>query len=101
EVVLTLAPGEAAEIKLTMKAGETAQYEWAVQSGNLNSDLHGDGKGGQATSYRKGRAEAGNAGELTAAFDGAHGWFWRNGGDADVQLTLRVRGAYTEVKRVI
>lgn len=101
EVTLTLAPGEAAEIKLVMKFGETAAYAWTAKSGALNSDLHGDGKGGQATSYRKGRAEVADSGELTAAFDGAHGWFWRNRGDAPVELVLQVRGEYAELKRVI
>ncbi len=101
EVTLTLAPGEAAEIKLVMKSGETADYAWTTKSGALNSDLHGDGQGGQATSYRKGRAEAADSGELTAAFDGSHGWFWRNRGDAPVELVLQVRGEYAELKRVI
>lgn len=101
EVTLTLAPGEAAEIKIVMKSGETAGYAWTAKSGALNSDLHGDGKGGQATSYRKGRAEAADSGELTAAFDGSHGWFWRNRGDAPVELVLQVRGEYAELKRVL
>jgi hypothetical protein len=101
EVTLPLAPGEAAEIKLVMRAGETAGYAWAAKSGALNSDLHGDGKGGQATSYRKGRAESSDSGDLTAAFDGSHGWFWRNRGDAPVELVLHVKGQYAEVKRVL
>lgn len=100
EVTLMLAPGEAAEIKLKMQAGETAGYAWTAKSGVLNSDLHGDGQGGQATSYRKGRAEASDSGDLTAAFDGFHGWFWRNRGDAPVELILQVKGQYAEMKRV-
>jgi hypothetical protein len=101
EVVLTLAPGEAAEVKLTMLSGASAQFEWATNAGHLNSDLHGDGKGGLATSYRKGRTEAENSGTLTAAFDGAHGWFWRNRSEETVTLTLRVNGDYSAVKRVL
>ncbi len=101
EVTLTLAPGEAAEVKLVMKAGETAAYAWTAKRGVLNSDLHGDGKGGLETSYRKGRAEASDSGDLTAAFDGVHGWFWRNRGDAPVELQLQVKGQYAEVKRVL
>lgn len=101
EVALTLAPGEAAEVKLVMKAGETASYVWTAKSGALNSDLHGDGKGGQSTSYRKGRAEVSDRGDLTAAFDGSHGWFWRNRGDAPVELVLQVKGQYSGVKRVL
>jgi len=101
EVVLTLKPGEAAEIKLVMKAGETAGYMWIVDQGRLNSDLHGDNTNGQFISYRKGRAESTDAGEFTATFDGAHGWFWRNRSDVNVELTLRVKGEYSEVKRVL
>jgi hypothetical protein len=101
EVVLTLAPGEAAEIKLVMKQGETADYDWRVDQGHVNSDLHGDGTSGQSTSYRKGRAEASDSGELTAAFDGSHGWFWRNRSNVPVTMTLRASGAYSEIKRVI
>lgn len=101
ETVLTLAPGEAAEVKLIMKSGETATYEWTTDQGYLNSDLHGDGTVGQSTSYRKGRAETGDAGNLTAAFNGAHGWFWRNRSEVPVTMTLRTKGAYSEIKRVL
>jgi hypothetical protein len=37
---------------------------------------------------------------LVAAFDGTHGWFWRNRGTADVTVTLVVRGPYTEMIRL-
>lgn len=100
-VTLTLAPGEAAEVKLVMNAGDTATYAWSADAGHLNSDLHGDGTRGQSTSYRRGRAETEDAGGLTAAFDGSHGWFWRNRSDVSVELTLNARGAYSEVKRVL
>lgn len=100
-VTLTLAPGEAAEVKLVMKAGETTTYAWRVDNGHLNSDLHGDGTRGQSTSYRKGRAETEDTGDFTAAFDGSHGWFWRNRSDVSVELTLDTKGAYSEVKRVL
>ena len=101
EVTLTLAPGEAAEIKLVMKLGETSRYEWRVDQGHVNSDLHGDGTAGQSTSYRKGRAESSDTGELTAAFDGSHGWFWRNRSDVTVKVMLQTRGDYSQLKRVL
>ena len=37
---------------------------------------------GASSSYTKGRGVAGDKGVLTAAFDGDHGWFWRNRGSA-------------------
>ncbi|PKP82541.1 MAG: transmembrane anchor protein [Alphaproteobacteria bacterium HGW-Alphaproteobacteria-18] len=101
EVLLTLAPGQAAEIKLVMKQGEAAGYDWVVDRGHVNSDLHGDGTSGQSTSYRKGRAEQGDSGKLTAAFDGSHGWFWRNRSDVSVTIRLRTNGTYSELKRVV
>jgi hypothetical protein len=98
EITFTLEPGQGIEIKLVMEEGAVAPFEWAVEGGEVNFDLHGDGSGNEI-SYEKGRAVAEAAGELTAAFTGNHGWFWRNRGDAPVSVTLRVMGAYSEIKR--
>lgn len=95
---LTLTPGQGVEIKLVMKAGAKADYSWTVSGGVVNFDTHGDG-GGKSISYEKGRAVPGDDGVLEAAFDGNHGWFWRNRGSADVTLTLKTSGAYAEIKR--
>lgn len=95
---LTLTPGQGAEIKLVMKAGAKADYSWTVAGGVVNFDTHGDG-GGKSISYEKGRAVPGDDGVLEAAFDGNHGWFWRNRGSADVTLTLTTSGAYADIKR--
>jgi len=100
-VVLVLKPGEAAEIKLEMNKDDLAGYEWTTNQGHLNSDLHADGASGEFTSYRKGSKEESDAGELRALFDGAHGWFWRNRSKVDVEVTLRVKGTYGEIKRVV
>jgi hypothetical protein len=98
EITFALEPGQGIEIKLVMVEGAVAPFEWMVEGGEVNFDLHGDGSG-NSISYEKGRAVPAAAGELTAAFTGNHGWFWRNRGDAPVSVTLRVAGAYTEVKR--
>lgn len=98
EITFALEPGEGIEIKLVMEDGAVAQYDWAVTGGAVNYDTHGDGSG-NTISYEKGRAVEADAGELTAAFTGNHGWFWRNRGDAPVDVTLRVAGAYSEIKR--
>ena len=98
EITFALEPGQGIEIKLVMEGGAVAPFEWAVAGGVVNFDLHGDGSGDEI-SYEKGRAVAQAAGELTAAFPGNHGWFWRNRGDAAVSVTLRVAGAYSEIKR--
>jgi hypothetical protein len=100
EISVTLAPGEGAEVKLTMQQGARTRYEWTVSGGVVNYDLHGDGRG-NATSYQQGRGAPGRSGELEAAFDGSHGWFWRNRGTSEVTVTLRVVGAHTDIRRVV
>ncbi len=100
EISVTLAPGEGAEVKLTMQEGARTRYEWSVTGGVVNYDLHGDGRG-NSTSYQQGRGVPGHSGEFEAAFDGNHGWFWRNRGTSEVTVTLRVVGAHTDIRRVI
>ena len=100
EISITLAPGQGTEVKLVMEEGARARFQWTANGGRLNYDTHGDG-GGQSISYEKGRGVPGDEGELVAAFDGNHGWFWRNRSDADVTLTLRTEGAYRELKRLL
>lgn len=99
EMSVTLKPGQGAEIKLRMKQGEKTDYSWSA-TGKVNYDLHGDG-GGKETSYRKGRGVARDEGTFTAGFDGQHGWFWRNRTNADVTVTVKVKGDYTEIRRLM
>lgn len=97
EVSYTLPPGEGIEVKLVMEEGQTARFEWTANGGVVNYDTHGDGSG-QKVSYEQGRAVPEQAGDLTAAFTGNHGWFWRNRTDAPVTVTLRTGGDYAEMK---
>lgn len=99
EMSVTLKPGQGAEIKLEMKQGAKATYSWTA-TGDVNYDLHGDG-GGKETSYKKGRGTAQDEGRFTAAFDGAHGWFWRNRTNKDVTVTVKANGQYAAMKRVM
>lgn len=100
QMTITLKPGEATEIKLAMKKGAKVEYTWTAAGGVVNFDMHGDGSG-QQTSYEKGRGEASAKGVLEAAFDGNHGWFWRNRDKADVTVTLRTNGTYSDIKRMM
>ena len=100
EITFTLAPGQGAEVKLVMDEGAVAEFQWIVDGGIANYDLHGDG-GGKSIAYQKGRGVPGHEGKLEAAFTGNHGWFWRNRDDQPIKVTLRVRGNYVEMKRVI
>ncbi|MDP3190792.1 transmembrane anchor protein [Rhodoferax sp.] len=99
EMSFTLKPGEGMEVKMRMKEGEKTVFAWAVEGGMVNYDTHGDSIG-RSISYEKGRAVSSDDGDLIAAFTGNHGWYWRNRGEADVQLVLRTRGEYSAIKRV-
>lgn len=97
EITFTLAPGETAEWKLVMSAGQTAEYRMTVEGGRVNFDLHGHGSG-QSVTYEKARGSTGSEGGLIAAFDGEHGWFWRNRDSAPATVTVKVRGEFAEFK---
>ncbi len=98
---LTLAPNEGAEVKLTAARGARIAFNWSVEGGHVNYDTHADAPGISYHGYGKGRESTGEQGELVAAFDGKHGWFWRNRSGAPVTITLRTQGEYSEVKRVV
>ncbi|MES0151324.1 hypothetical protein NKJ95_29640 [Mesorhizobium sp. M0012] len=100
ELSFTLAPGQGAEVKLVMRQGAKANFSWTADGGVVNFETHGDG-GGQSVSYEKGRSVLADEGAIEAAFDGNHGWFWRNRGDREVTLTIRTEGNYIDMKRVI
>jgi hypothetical protein len=97
EVSYRLNPGEGVEVKLVMDEGQVARFAWSANGSVVNFDLHGDGSG-QRISYEQGRAVPEASGELTAAFTGNHGWFWRNRTEAPVTVTLRAGGDYAELK---
>lgn len=100
EVSITLQPSEGAEVKLLMAKGAKANYSWTVNGSKVNFDTHGDG-GGENISYGKGRGVTEDSGVLEAAFDGNHGWFWRNRTNAPVTVTLKTDGAYSDIKRMM
>ena len=101
ELSLTLNPGQSAEIKLRMKKGAKANYSWSVEGGTANFDMHGDGPRGAAKSYKRGRSVGGDEGVLEAAFNGNHGWFWRNRTRKPVTVKLWTNGDYADIKRMM
>ena len=97
----TLAPDEAAEIKAVMNKGRQVNYEW-TSTGKINFDNHADSKALNIRyhSYSKGFKQKRDAGVIEAAFDGEHGWFWRNRSKLTVTVTLTTDGEYSELIRV-
>jgi hypothetical protein len=100
-ISIMLAPGEAAEVKLTMIKLARATYSWTVDTGHVNFDTHGDNADIGYHNYSKAKAVSADEGELIAAFDGSHGWFWRNRSNETVNVTLNVSGEFTAMKRVL
>lgn len=104
EMSISLAPGQGAEVKLEMVKGAKVNYAWSANGGRVNFDTHGDPHNAPRDfyyGYGKGRFTPEDQGVLEAAFDGMHGWFWRNRTNKPVTLTLRTEGEYIAIKRVI
>lgn len=104
EMSVTLKPGEATEVKLAMAKGARVTYSWRTGGGLVNYDTHGDplnGPKGAYHGYSKGKQVGTDAGEFAAAFDGNHGWFWRNRADKDVTITLKTSGDYKSIKKML
>lgn len=101
ETQVTLAPDEGAEIKVDMSKGKKVQYTWSTDGGKANFDVHADSKtlGIDYHQYSKGSSQS-EQGTLEAAFDGSHGWFWRNRTSSPLTITLKTKGEYTDIKKI-
>jgi hypothetical protein len=102
QMSLTLKPGEGAEIKARMRAGERFVFTWTTAGGVVNFDMHGEvlnAEKDEFTSFWKGRATAEGHGAFVAPFDGTHGWYWRNRGDQPVTVTVKTSGFYEQLFR--
>ncbi len=100
-ISVTLAPNEGKEVKLVMRKGQAAMFNWRAEGGAVNFDQHGDSTGAPNSyiGYGKGTRVEADSGTLVAAMDGGHGWFWRNRSGRNVVVRLIVSGEYSEVKR--
>ena len=101
-VTITLEPNQGREIKLAMREGARVTYSWSTDRGVVNYDLHADSTNPPRKyyGYEKGSAKAKAEGVLVAAFEGSHGWFWRNRGSQPLTVTLRASGDYQGYKEV-
>ena len=100
EMVFTLAPDEGTEVKVTMVKGAKVDYVWETDGGKANFDVHGDSKEEKIDyhPYYKG-SDVKREGTLEAAFNGGHGWFWRNRTKEPLTITIKTNGEYTAIKR--
>lgn len=88
-----LKPGYSVEAKVGMRKGTRVDYTWSVSGGSVFFDKHGEREEGER-SYATGRASTGASGVLEAAFDGSHGWMWRNTSRDAVRITVRTTGEF-------
>lgn len=98
-IVITLPARGEKEYKLLMEEGETFQYDWKTSKGKLFYDFHGEpsaGKKGSFQSFQKKTADSAG-GELTTAFVGTHGWYWKNNNPFAVTISLKLSGDYTRL----
>lgn len=101
EMSLTLMPKQGAEIKAKMKAGERFIFNWRIEGGVVNVDMHGEPLGAteEFTSYWLARNKDSASGAFEAPIDGTHGWYWRNDGDQPVTVKLATSGFYETLYR--
>ncbi|KQD18426.1 transmembrane anchor protein [Acinetobacter baumannii] len=103
QMTIELKPGQATEIKLAMPQSASVNFKWTTSGGGLNYDTHGDPVNAPKDFYHgygKGRNETQQSGTIKAAFDGQHGWFWRNRTESPVSVTLEVEGQFSDMKKV-
>lgn len=100
EMTFSLAPNQGYEIKVAMKKGQKANYVWWTNNGRANFDVHGDSAEHRINyhNYSKGSTDR-KEGFVEAAFDGKHGWFWRNRTSEAMTITLQVEGEYSAISR--
>ena len=102
-LTVTLQPAQGIEVKMSMRTSERAFYAWTTDGGDVYFNMHGEPpnapKDYAAHRYGKGTSTA-DTGELVAAFDGVHGWFWRNRTEQPVKITLKTGGEYLVLKEM-
>ena len=101
EMQVTPAPNEGTEIKVALAKGKKVEYSWSTDGGRANFDVQADSEalGIKYHGYGKG-SEQKKEGIIEAAFDGNHGWFWRNRTADTITLALKTSGEYTSIKRM-
>lgn len=99
EKTLTLPPHSGIEVKAHMAKGDHLIFRW-TSTGPVRMDMHGEPKGGKEgefSTYWKQKKLTAAQGSFTAPFEGTHGWYWRNGGEMPVVITLNSAGFYKDL----
>jgi hypothetical protein len=101
-MTVTIAPAKRIEVKLVMKKGDKATFEWATNGAEVGYNLHGEvptDASVKAHIYQRGSSK-GEKGSIEAVFDGVHGWSWRNTGEQPVTVTVKANGQFSALKKM-
>ncbi len=99
EKTVTLAPHSGIEVKAHMLKGDHYIFRW-TSTGAVRQDMHGEpskGPAGAFSTYWKQKDMTAAQGSFTAPFDGTHGFYWRNGGETPVTITIKTAGFYKDL----
>ena len=89
------------EFKFRVEEGNTLEYAWRTNGGNLFFDFHGEPEGdtsGYFKSYRS-STDSQSDGSVKAPFTGTHGWYWKNEARGPITITLNVRGDFQRLDK--
>ncbi len=101
ETKVVVPAGKGIEFKIDMLKYGKMKYEWTTANGEvLYFDFHGEVKQEKKVKevyFESYTISSSNnmVGTLLAPYDGKHGWFFRNTGNEDVTVTLRLKGQYS------
>lgn len=93
---ITVPAKKGLEYKFHLAKNASLQYTWKTDGPTLYYDFHGEPTGdktGYFESYEEAN-ESTSAGNLTAPFDGSHGWYFKNNTTEEATITLKTKGAY-------
>ncbi len=101
-MTVTIAPAKRIEVKLVMKKGEKATFEWSTNGAEVGYNLHGEvptDPSVKAHIYQRGSSK-GEKGSIEAVFDGVHGWSFRNTTEKPVTVTVKAIGQFSALKKM-
>lgn len=99
-MTVTIAPTKRIEVKLEMRKGQRAEFEWRTDGTEVSYNLHAEVPSDpsiKAHVYSRG-ASKGENGSVVAVYDGVHGWAWRNTSDKPVTVTVKATGQFAALK---
>lgn len=95
-VKITIPAHSGLEYQFYLQKDAEISYAWSTDGNALYFDFHGEPKGdktGYFKSYRIAMASE-DDGSQKVPFAGAHGWYWQNNTNRDIQVVLKTKGQY-------